>query len=156
MLDSLPTYASLDGAFFVHDNPLNPGDCQYVLGDKINKEHKISSHALSIEQVFQKFDWSKARWVFHGHTHFAGVYTHPHDRNKIIANPGSVGIPRWVRDDKGLETSYAVWNTEAVGWASVRIEYLALTNWQKTGERMEKAGLPNKLKRIAQKYELIT
>jgi predicted phosphodiesterase len=149
-LSTLPTSARVDGALLVHDNPFQPGDARYVLDTPTRESVKASPNYHAVEKLFSDFDWKDARFVFFGHSHFAGIYTDKNRPGVFAANPGSVGIPR----GDALESSYLLWNPAARNRNHVlRLVRVPLDAWTTTGQKMEKAGLPNKLKVLADKLQ---
>lgn len=142
-LSSLPTTARADGALLVHDNPYRPGDSRYLLDVTARAGVKSGSSAHPIEKLFSDFDWKDATLLLFGHSHFPGVYTDKSRPGVIAANPGSVGIPRTGK----MEATYLIWNPSARALRHrARIVRVPLKDWERTGSKMERAGLPNKLK----------
>jgi predicted phosphodiesterase len=149
-LSTLPKAARVDGALLVHDNPFEPGDARYVLDTPTRESLKASPNYHPVERVFSEFDWKDARFIFFGHSHFPGIYTDPSRPGIYAANPGSVGIPR----GQALESSYLIWNPAARNRNHLlRLVRVPLGAWTTTGRKMEEAGLPNKLKVLADKLQ---
>jgi diadenosine tetraphosphatase ApaH/serine/threonine PP2A family protein phosphatase len=149
-LSSLPTSAQVDGALLVHDNPFQPGDSRYVLDTPTLENVKASSAYHPVQKIFSDYDWKGVRFVFFGHSHFPGIYTDKSRPGHFAANPGSVGIPR----GEALESTYLLWNPMAkVRTHALRLARVPLGAWSVTGRKMEQAGLPNKLKLLADKLQ---
>ena len=147
-LSTLSKSARVDGALLVHDNPFEPGDAKYVLDTPSQERLKPGYSTHSVENVFAEFDWKDTQLVFFGHSHFPGVYTDKNRPGAVIANPGSVGIPRGER----LESTYLIWNPAGrAPRQALRLIRIPLPRWEVTGRKMEEAGLPNKLKVAAEK-----
>jgi predicted phosphodiesterase len=144
---SWPTLARVDGALLVHDNPMQPGDARYLLDASSRERLKPSSPVHTIEKAFTQFEWNDLQFIFFGHSHIPGVYTSEKHPGKVIANPGSVGIPRGAK----LEATYLIWDTQAKGKAAVKHARIPLHGWRETGEKMERCGLPNKFKTAAER-----
>lgn len=147
-LSSLPKATRVEDALLVHDNPFTPGDSRYVLDGPARSQVKAGSNTYTVEQVFSDFEWKDVRYVLFGHSHFPGVYTDKKRPAAVVANPGSVGIPR----GHALEATYIIWNRQAKNPRHLfRLVHLPLRQWEATGKKMEEAGLPNKLKLLADK-----
>jgi predicted phosphodiesterase len=147
-LGTLPTSARLDGALLVHDNPFHPGDGKYVLDGASQARVKSTSAMHGVDKVFAEYDWKETRLVLFGHSHFPGIYTDKKRPGAVLANPGSVGIPRGER----LEATYLLWDPDGkTPKRALQLVRLPLTSWEATGRKMEQAGLPNKLKLVADK-----
>jgi predicted phosphodiesterase len=149
-LSSLPKSVRVDSALLVHDNPFLPGDSRYVLDTPTRESLKASAAYHPVEKLFSDYDWRDVRFVFFGHSHFPGIYTDKSRPGVFAANPGSVGIPR----GDTLESTYLLWNPEARARNHLlRLARVPLGAWSVTGRKMEQAGLPNKLKVLADKLQ---
>lgn len=132
-LSKLPLTGSINDIFLVHSTPKRPQDWNYI---------------FTIEDVIENFRYFSQSLCFLGHSHVPVIIEMDRagrleilkdeveikkDRRYII-NVGSVGQPR----DGNPDAAYAIYDTERSIIRIKRVPY----NYQKTQEKMRKAGLP--------------
>jgi len=128
----------------VHDNPFKPGDATYLVDKERHRKMRRRSDARIVDEVFAEWDtsnWKDVQVICFGHSHFDGVYA---DKDRLIINPGTVGIPR----GDSLEATYALWNPAMEGKNSVEIVRIKRAGWRMTREKMKMYGLPDKFEHI--------
>jgi predicted phosphodiesterase len=127
-LHSLPLVVTAGDSTFVHSSLDNPSDFPYLLSAADARTNlRLSTTAMC--------------WI--GHTHSPAIYAEDGESwsveqgKRYIVNVGSVGQPR----DADPRLSFGVFDTEAVAYENVRLEYDIRTARQKIID----AGLPPRL-----------
>lgn len=154
-LESLKPVHEQDGILLVHDNPFCPGDERYLLPpDKFALFRSEKSDAY--ERAWEEWDkrWPDKWLILFGHSHYARKTAHPNHPERVLCNPGSVGIPREIIDG-ALKASYAIIDTDARGLDAVQLVYvpLAQDDILLTGAKMEQCGLPNKFTKLLENVD---
>jgi predicted phosphodiesterase len=138
-LKSLPGTATLDGLFFVcHGTP--ESDDEYLL-------EKVTPHGVFVyndEELVKHTNDIKERIILCGHSHVNRVVYL--SNNKIILNPGSVGLPaylgtgehRFAMESMTPHAKYAIVHADA---NSISVEQvLCAYDWNKASEAARKNG----------------
>lgn len=134
-IDSLrrkKTY-SLENAMFVHDNPLNPGDGKYLVGDKKGQELKIDDR-VNLRKI-NKTAFPGVDYLFVGHSHARPVIE---EINGIRVVYCGGAIPRLDNPDKlAGYIAVGVEDGKVQQVAPVEIKY----DWKKTQAKLREKGL---------------
>jgi len=151
-LKSLPVEVREGETWYVHDNPFEPGsrEAKYVLDIQQNPEYAGKQNVYSYDELFKEWpkQWPKVYKMFIAHTHLQNKKT---KKGRTVCNGGSVGIPRGITDPEELESKYAIYDDEKKGSSAVTLCSVPMIYWEKTGQKMEDSGLPNKLSLEMQK-----
>jgi putative phosphoesterase len=138
-LRNLPKTSTCDGLFFVcHGTP--ESDDEYLL-------EKVTKHGVFVyndEDLIARTTHIKERIILCGHSHVNRVIYLSND--KIILNPGSVGLPAYLGTGEhrfAMEsmTPHAKYAIVAVDGDNINIEQVLCTyDWHKASEAAQKNG----------------
>ena len=131
---------AIKNAIFVHDNPVNPGNAEYLVDAALAEKYRINPKVDLRKIRKDKFpEVPGIEYIFVGHSHVLPATVEINGINVVYA--GSVGIPRLDNVERNAcYTAVMIQNDKVIQVKPRQLKY----DYTKTRKKMIERGLPDK------------
>jgi predicted phosphodiesterase len=128
---------ALKNAIFVHDNPVKPGNAEYLVDEALAKKYVIHNQ-VDLRNI-RKDKFPGVEYIFVGHSHVLPATVEINGIKVVYA--GSVGIPRLDNVERhACYTAIMIQNDRVIQVKPRQLQY----DYTKTKKKMIERGLPDK------------